>query len=238
MPESKLVFHQDDASSPNYDITSHEHQEERFDHMKKLILSFCDHTGNWASGYTADSATYDVIKFDLLDGHDVRLLPYIDRQVHGILAAPPCTHFSSSGSQYWERKGDAAIIEGMQIVDACLRAVSIYTPVWWALENPVGRLKNWIGPWSWTFNPCDFGGYLQPGQKSLDWEHMPAQDAYTKRTCIWGSAIRPVPKPVTPQFVTYAGKRFSPVHAHSFGRADLRSATPLGFAQAFKEANP
>jgi hypothetical protein len=160
-------------------------------------LSLCDHTGNWSRPYAADPQ-YEVIKVDLLDGQDVRLLPFIDRPVHGILAAPPCTHFAASGAAWKKSKGEGAIIEGMQIVDACLRMVAIYNPVWWALENPVGWLQNWIGPWSWNFQPHHYGGYLAPGEKTVDDPDFPSNDAYTKRTCIWGPAKKPPLRNVEP----------------------------------------
>jgi hypothetical protein len=42
----------------------------------------------------------------------------------------------------------------------------------------------------------EYGGYLFPGEKSLNCPSFPAQDSYTKRTNIWGTAIKPVPRPV------------------------------------------
>jgi hypothetical protein len=213
---------------------------------RKLILSLCDHTGNWSSAYAADPDRYEVIKVDLSDGKDVRLFRHIGRPVHGILAAPPCTHLSIAGNSVWEEKGDAAILEAMQVVDACMRMARIYDTAWWALENPVGRLGEWLGSWAWTFDPCDYGGYLAPGEKTLvpdketaalvDCPLFPAQDAYTKRTCIWGTARKPVPKSVAVTLPSCpdGGWRNPCFHDHK----DHRSATPLGFARAFKEANP
>lgn len=208
---------------------------------RKMILSLCDHTGNWSRPY-AEDPEYEVIKVDLLDGQDVRLLPFIDRPVHGILAAPPCNHFAGSGAPSWKRKGEDKIIEGMQIVDSCLRAVAIYKPAWWALENPVGRLKNWIGPWAWTFNPCDYGGYLQPGEKTVDDPLFPANDAYTKLTCIWGTAVKPLLKPVQPLKAKWKtsrdGHRYQQRSNPSHESHRHRSVTPLGFSLAFKMWNP
>src|SRR5690349_8707505 len=98
------------------------------------ILSLCDYTGNWSRPY--EEAGYEVIRVDVQHGQDARLLTHIGQPVHGILAAPPCTHFSKAGAHLWETKGEAAILEGLAIVDACLRAVAIYRPAFWALENP------------------------------------------------------------------------------------------------------
>src|SRR4051794_30147222 len=96
--------------------------------MRGLILSLCDHTGNWSRPYV--EAGYDVIRIDLQDGQDVRLMPYANQPVHGILAAPPCDHFALSGARWWAAKGEQAILDGLAIVDACLRAVAIHRPQW------------------------------------------------------------------------------------------------------------
>ena len=203
---------------------------------KKLILSLCDSTGNWPRPYTEDPA-YKVVRVDLTKGNDVRLLRFSNVPVHGILAAPPCTHFCIGGAESWSRKGDEAVLQGLSVVDACLRIAAVLRPVWWALENPPGRLKDWIGLCAWTFHPCDFGGYLAPREKSLRCPLFPARDAYTKRTCIWGTARKPQPKPVAvavPPRLENHGFRTPCFFRH----VDHRSVTPLGFARAFKEANP
>jgi hypothetical protein len=138
----------------------------------KTILSLCDLTGNWSQPYR--EAGYEVIQVDLEKGQDVRLMRRINQPIYGILAAPPCTHFSRAGAWCWESKGEAALLEGLAIVDACLRAVAIYRPVWWALENPTGRLQDYIGPPAWKFCPSDFGA------------------DYTKRTWLWGHFTPPL----------------------------------------------
>lgn len=139
--------------------------------VRRSILSLCDYTGNWSQPYL--EAGYDVQRIDLQHGGDVRLLRHEGREIHGILMAPPCTHFARSGAQYWKSKGDAALLDGLSIVDACLRMVVLYHPKWWALENPIGRLADYIGPPSFKFDPCDFG------------------DPWTKRTWLWGTFAPP-----------------------------------------------
>ena len=64
--------------------------------MKGTILSLCDFTGSWSRPYR--EAGYHVVQVDLQHGQDVRLLRRLAEPVHGILAAPPCTHFSRSGA--------------------------------------------------------------------------------------------------------------------------------------------
>lgn len=186
----------------------------------KIILSLCDVTGIWSAPYRA--AGYDVRQIDIKTGGDVRLLEYPGK-VHGIIAQPPCTHFAGSGARWWAEKGDAAIIEGLQVVDACLRFVAVCSPTWWVLENPVGRLKDWIGPAKMTFQPHEFAGFADE----------PEREAYTKRTCLWGNFTIPAKNDVGNQLGSI-------MHTIPPGenRAAIRSVTPTGFARAFFMANP
>jgi hypothetical protein len=62
----------------------------------RRILSLCDLTGNWSRPY--EEAGYDVVRIDIQLGQDVRLLRFDPMPIHGILAAPPCTHFSRAGA--------------------------------------------------------------------------------------------------------------------------------------------
>jgi hypothetical protein len=184
----------------------------------KLILSLCDHTGNWSRPY--EEAGYEVMRVDIQHGQDVRLLRHLGQPVHGILAAPPCTHFSRAGAWTWEAKGESAILEGLAVVDACLRAVAIYRPEWWALENPIGRLNDYLGPPAWRFDPCDFG------------------DPWTKRTWLWGHFTPPCPL-VSAQARRPTLPTMGDVTTRKSGRDKAgRSATPAGFSRAFFEANP
>ena len=104
-----------------------------------------------------------------------------------------------------------------------MRMVAIYKPVFWALENPVGRLRRYLGPPRLIFNPCDYG------------------DEYTKKTCLWGEFNMPVKNPVEPVMYERGGKKGSWMWANLGGKSErtkeLRSITPLGFAKAFYEAN-
>lgn len=189
----------------------------------RTILSLCDHSGAWSRPYAG--AGYEVVRVDLQDGQDVRLLEYPGR-VHGILAAPPCDHFALSGARWWKGKGEAAILEGLAVVDACLRLVATCHPEWWVLENPVGRLRRWLGPPAFTFDPCDYG------------------DAYRKRTHLWGHFTPPLPlwsggnQSVDPVRICSQGSWVQKLGGRSERTKRLRSVTPDGFAAAFFLANP
>jgi hypothetical protein len=183
----------------------------------RVILSLCNGTGSWEAPYR--EAGYRVIGVDPLNpsefGHDVRTMR-VDQlpPIHGVLAAPPCTHLASSGARWWETKGPERLEDALATVFACIDIIAKVRPMWWALENPVGRLPRYLGKWIETFQPCDYG------------------DPYTKRTCLWGDFTMPRRRPVEP---TEGSKlwRLGP----SEDRWRLRSQTPPAFAQAFFEAN-
>lgn len=149
---------------------------------------------------------------DVRAGQDVRLLEHPREPVRGILAAPPCTLFSSAGAGTWSRRSEKELLDALAVVDACLRLVAVCQPDWWALENPPGRLERWLGPPDWSFQPFQFG------------------DPWTKRTYLWGSFARPVR--AEGEEVEAKGSRLA-----SASKA-LRSQTPEGFARAFARANP
>ena len=176
----------------------------------KIILDLCGATGAWSKPYK--DAGYDV-RVVTAPEQDVRLyLP--PKNVYGVLAAPPCTHLSGSGARWWKGKGEGALLEALAVNDACMRIVLITKPVFWCLENPVGRLSRYIGKPKMYFQPYEYG------------------DPYTKKTCLWGEFNIPEKNEVEP---TEGGKiwRMPP----SKDRAMLRSITPQGFANAFFEAN-
>ena len=151
---------------------------------------------------------------DLKDGQDVRLFRAVPGPVRGVLAAPPCTAFARSGARWWAVKGDAALLDGLAVVDACLRIVQTHQPRWWALENPVGRLQDYLGPPFLRFHPWEYG------------------DPWTKRTWLWGRFVPPARSPVQPAVVNWVES------VNGRDRQYRRSVTPDGFAHAFFAANP
>ena len=185
----------------------------------KTILSLFDYSGAWSKPYK-DSG-YDVVQMDIKNGQDIRWVYHLDKKVHGILMAPPCTAFAVSGAQYWNAKDqDGRTVDAVALIDAALRFVALYDPEWWVLENPVGRLRRWLGPPTHMFNPCDYG------------------DPYTKKTLLWGKFNIPKENPVPPQKACNQGSWIQKLGGSSERTKELRSMTPPGFAQAFFDANP
>lgn len=182
--------------------------------MKKIILDLCGGTGSWSKPYA--EADYDV-RVITLPAHDV-LTYQPPIETHGILAAPPCTMFSIARQV---SKIPRDLRAGMTTVEACLRIIweCRYqgTLKWWALENPVGYLRQFLGKPSLTFQPYYYG------------------DAYTKRTDLWGYFTRPrrstvrVPKGWVWEHIKSQG---------TLKRQEVRAVTPPGFAHAFFESNP
>lgn len=151
-----------------------------------------------------------------LPAMDVRLYRVLGGPVHGVLAAPPCTMFCRmrmcrGEPTAWQFR------EALSVVDACLRVVVATKPKWWALENPQGYLKRWLGEPQFKFDPCEYG------------------DPWTKRTWLWGRFVPPNKSRVlarAPLIHRKAGRRGT-------AATDAEnSVTPPGFARAFFEANP
>lgn len=187
----------------------------------KIILSLYDRSGVWSQPYA--DAGYDVRRIDIQDGMDARLLTYTDR-IHGLILQPPCTEFALSGARWWGTKKEDALIAALALVDAGLRwaAVHARTLKWWVMENPIGRLQNYVGPPAHTIHPWEYDAYTDE------------DDNYTKATCLWGNFTLPPPKPgAEPHDKTRI------LHVSTGpARANTRSRTPAGWAQAFFEANP
>ena len=183
---------------------------------RKLILDLCGGTGRWSQPYAERLGEYEV-RVITLPHYDVRLFEFL-KGVYGILAAPVCTDLAGSGARWWAQKGERALLEALALADACARIVLVTKPKFWALENPVGRLRRFYGPPKLIFQPNQFG------------------DPYQKRTLIWGDFNIPefnvVSLPDDP-------KKRRPIFfmKRTDDRPARRALTPSGFARAFFEAN-
>jgi hypothetical protein len=184
----------------------------------KTILDLCGGTGSWSKPYA--EAGYDVQVITLPE-NDVRLYTP-PHNVYGILAAPPCTMFSLARTT---AKTPRDFNKGMEIVTACLNIIwdcrKLGNLKFWALENPIGYLRQFLGRPPLTFHPCDYG------------------DPWTKKTDLWGYFNEPKKHPV--QLTEDQRKRCSINNRElPAGKtlAERRAITPLGFAKAFFKANP
>ena len=198
-----------------------------------VVLSLFDYTGimvaPWAEAghlcYCVDlqhpagaSRNGNVIRV----GADVRdwLPPYA--QVKMLFAFPPCTDVAVSGARWFKDKGIGALIHSLQLFESAVRLAE-WTQAPYLIENPVSTISTYWRKPDHTFDPCDYGGYLDsPG------------DAYTKKTCLWtgNGFVMPKTKRTNPT----EGSRMHKLPP-SKDRANLRSATAKGFARAVFEAN-
>jgi len=165
-----------------------------------------------------------VLRVQRQEGGVVQFYKFGPGDIQGILCAPPCTHFAGSGAQYWKEKdADGRTQDHLSIVDACLNVVDFFKPVWWVMENPVGRLgklRPELGKPKMYFQPYEYG------------------DPWTKKTCLWGNFNGPEKNPVEPRRYTKQGSWTQRLGGKSMRTKRLRSITPQGFANAFFEANP
>lgn len=203
---------------------------------KKIILHLCADTGSDTKPYQ-DDPDYEVI----LVGSQIGVENYHPPEnVHGIIANPVCTEFSTARSDGKARNPD----EGMFLVEHCLRIIAEAKPVWWVIENPArGVLRHYLGepvykyePWwygsGWTKQTALWGVFNIPPRVYLNWEAVPK---------IEGLYTRPGrPKPSL-AFMHKSHKRFIrefDVFDNVDSDMEFRSLCSQKFAQAFKNVNP
>lgn len=139
-------------------------------------------------------------------------------------AYTPCTHVTVADARDFAKKGGYMLRDGLEMFEAGRQALSWSGAPFYS-ENPVGVLSSipHIGKPDHYFHPADYAGWCE-------------DDNYTKKTCIWGGndfvmpPKRPAPWLGEPDDRIW---RASP----SEDRANLRSATPLGFSRAVFAAN-
>lgn len=165
-------------------------------------------------------------------------------------AFPVCTDLAASGARHWKAKAErdphfqrtAAVyaIEAAHILDQLTSS--------WMIENPNGALSTLWRKWDHSFDPYQYGGYLEPGAHPRWPEYIPSQDAYTKRTNLWVGKgfVMPTERPVEPVKVTITKRdgttttgspQWAMLGGKSMRTKNIRSATPRGFARAVFEIN-
>lgn len=154
----------------------------------------------------------------------------------GLLLAPPCTDFASSGARHFAAKDDdGRTEESIRIVRDCLALVDLLAPDWWCLENPKGRIARLVpelGKWLMHFDPADYAGLAED----------PDRESYSKDTYLYGefsTNLRKSPRDIV-WYYDSKGNRGSWQWKHLGGKSErtkeLRSMTPTGFSRAFAMA--
>jgi hypothetical protein len=150
----------------------------------KTILQLCADTGS--DTYPWRAAGYEVI----LVGKDIGVENYNPPEgVHGIIANPVCTEFSTARSNGRARNPD----EGMVLVKECQRIIEQAKPEWWVIENPArGVLRNYLGeptyeyePWwygsPWTKRTALWGKFNIPPRQYFEWDDVPKLEGLYQR---------------------------------------------------------
>ena len=187
---------------------------------EKIIYDLCGGTGAWSDPYAENGYDRRIVTLPDFDVRDTIL----DGNIYGILAAPPCTHFSKA--KHFHGKGNYThdFKEGLSIADACVRIAVFSKPKFFVLENPDGYLKNWYKEPELIIEPWQFGAN------------------YQKKTCLWGYFNPPIPTVMEKpdnliKFSMLKSKDIAPEYYGVLTRQERRAITPAGFAQAFFEAN-
>ena len=200
---------------------------------QEIVVSLFDYTGNMVAPWAAAGFLCYCVDLQhppgehregniIRVGADVRewLPPYGPIKI--LFAFPPCTDVAVSGARWFKDKGLGSLIRALEFFDSALR-IAEWTKAPYMIENPVSTVSTYWRKPDFTFDPCDYGDYVNP-----------PGDAYTKKTCLWtgNGFVMPEPKWVHPT----EGSRMNRL-APSKDRAALRSVTPKGFARAVFKAN-
>lgn len=138
---------------------------------------------------------------------------------------PPCTDLAVSGARWFGDKCEADPFfqfKAMHVVWQC-QVIGELSGAPWFVENPVSRISSFWRKPDHAFHPADFTGFC-------------ANDNYTKKTCLWTGGGFVMPERFRD---TTLGEPDNRIHAcpPSSERANIRSATPEGFARAVFLAN-
>lgn len=204
--------------------------------MKKIILHLCADLGSDSLFYQLDN-DYEVI----MVGEEIGVEDFFPPEnVHGIIANPVCTEFSTANGFHKEND----LEKGMFLVNHCLRIIKQANPEWWVIENPAnGRLKEMIGkpnfvyqPWEfgspWTKRTALWGKFNTPEKLFTKWEDVPKNDK------IYTRPGRPKPALA---FLHKSSVNLIPEFEWAKDKikcdADIRSMCSQGFAKEFYKSN-
>jgi site-specific DNA-cytosine methylase len=229
---------------------------------RKIILDLCGGSGSWSKPYK--EAGYDVRLITLPD-YNVEHVVFSDdymvfdkqtysvndmavryKDVYGILAAPPCTEYSVLNRDKYNNRELFLDFDkykntvNTDVLNACLKIIEKCEPVFYAIENPCGLMRKYMGKPQLSFQPYQYGdgwtkktdiwGKFNIPKTTHTWETCPKLNLYTRPNrerpsiaFLHKSAISLIPQ-------------FAGIEVNT--DAALRAITPPGFAKAFFEANP
>ena len=175
--------------------------------------SFQRADGMWLHGYD-------------LTSHPIQLLELIREDVIDFVSAfPPCNHVSISGARWFKGKGLRALQQSVSFFATSAEFCEL-SEAKYCIENPMTTMSTYWREPDHKYHPCHYSGYVD------------GAEFYTKETWLWtgGGFVMP-PKSMEGDLFDEPDKTY--IHHQSPGeeRANIRSATPKGFARAVYEAN-
>lgn len=228
--------------------------------MKKIVISLFDHSGNWSKPYKDNG--FEVKQVDIKNGIDILTWDYkrefsqfVTREdgkvlqkncfVVGVLAAIPCTDFALTGAASFAKKdADGTTEKSIALVKKTMEIIGYFstchwayhgglcdsedTEFFWCIENPMSRIHKLcpeLGKLKMRFSPNEYAQYSD----------NPESNQYSKQTWLWGNFKEPIKKPL-PSLITGLKWKDSK-KGNREQKAELRSITPDGFANAFYQFN-
>lgn len=186
-----------------------------------IIYDLCGGTGAWSEPYR--QANYDVRIIDIenVSGQNFETCDICHyefpagEKIYGILAAVPCAEFSlaKQTAERDFRSGLAVLVAVLQLV---WQAKLEHDLKFWAIENPVGYMRQFLGIAPFKFEQWEFG------------------HPFKKATEIWGYFNPPAK---THTILPAAESLFMIEDIVAKDRKRQRAITPKGFANAFFKAN-
>ncbi|MEL7293823.1 MAG: Dcm methylase [Pseudomonadota bacterium] len=157
-----------------------------------------------------------------------------------VIGFPECTDLTVAGARHFKSKAEknpAFQAEAVELARLVMYLADEFNCPY-ALENPVGVMSSIWRQSDFSFNPCDYSGYLPEDDKHPLYPNVyPSRDRYNKNTCIWSGNgfVMPERKRIEPLY------KENPGWKHCGGKSlktkNIRSATPRGFAKAVFEFN-
>lgn len=189
----------------------------------RRVLSLCDLSGNMVAPWAKAGWECHIVDIQhpagrTMDGRIVRhgcdVMDYEpDGPFDAAFAFPPCTDLAVSGARWFQGKGLMRLSDAIRVFARCVEIIE-QTGAPGFCENPVSVIASHFRRPDHIFDPCDYG------------------DTYVKRTCLWtfNGFEMPPKRPVLP----LEGSKMH-LMGPSPDRANRRSETPTGFAQAVFE---
>lgn len=149
-------------------------------------------------------------------------MPPFDRNEIAFVAAfPPCDNLSVSGARWFKGKGLRALAASVDMF-ATAAEFCEWSQAPYIIENPVSTISTYWRESDYQFHPWQYAD-IESG------------DNYTKKTCLWTGGGFVMPQGLNEPVTTPDDR----IHKCAPGpeRANIRSATPMGFARAVFDAN-